>query len=306
MSFLAKTGVAIENFLGLGIDVYWYGILIAGGFFLAFLLSTFLSKKRAYPEDLITDLLLLSVLGAVVGARLYYVIFAWDHFYVPGSIGETLKNIVNVRQGGLAIFGGIIGGILLMTVYAKVKKYKVWELTDMAAASLALGQAIGRWGNFFNQEAHGALVENPRWQFFPYAVYLDDPKGMEPAGWYQATFFYESLWCLLMAGILVWVFLHAKYRGQASLTYFALYGLERGIVEWLRTDQLLIGSLPVSALLSLVLFLVSTAALILLKIKGYTSPILFEEERRKPPKDGNHTNKKDGEDVPHGTEKEIR
>ena len=306
MKLLADTGVAVKNFLGLGFDIYWYGILIAGGFFLAFLLSTYLAKKRAYPEDLITDLLLLSVLGAVIGARLYYVIFAWDHFYVPGNLSATLGNIVNVRQGGLAIFGGIIGGVLLMTVYAKIKKYKVWELTDLAAASLALGQAIGRWGNFFNQEAHGALVENPSFQFFPYAVYLDHPKGSEPAGWYQATFFYESLWCLLLAGILVWVFLKARYRGQATLTYFALYGLERGCVEWLRTDQLKIGSLPVSALLSLALFAICTTVLIVLRIKGYTSPILFEEERRQSAKN-NQKNKKDtGEDPDHGTESEIR
>ena len=306
MNLLAKTGVAVENFLGLGLDIYWYGILIAGGFFLAFLLSSYFAKKRAYPEDLVTDLLLLSVLGAVIGARLYYVVFAWDHFYVAGNFLQTLKNIVNIREGGLAIFGGIIGGVLLMTVYAKIKKYKVWELTDLAAASLALGQAIGRWGNFFNQEAHGALVENPRWQFFPYAVYLDHPKGTEPAGWYQATFFYESLWCLLLAGILVWVFLKAKYRGQATLTYFALYGLERGIVEWLRTDQLLIGSLPVSALLSLVLFLVCAAALIVLKVKGYTSPILFEEERRQKAKNDKNNNNHNGEESIHGTESEIR
>lgn len=145
------------------------------------------------------------------------------------------------------------------------------QLLDICAAPLALGQAIGRWGNFFNQEAHGALVENPSLQFFPYAVYLDDPKGLDPAGWYQATFFYESVWCLGICIFLTWFFFRQKYHGQLTLLYFALYGFERGIVEWLRTDQLTVGNIPVSAVLSIVLCLAAIVILVVLRIKNYTT-----------------------------------
>ena len=156
------------------------------------------------------------------------------------------------------------------------------SLLDVCAPSLALGQAIGRWGNFFNQEAHGALVENPDLQFFPYAVYLDSPKGSEPVGWYQATFFYESMWCLLIFAVLFILFFKQKYNGQITLWYLALYGLERGIVEWLRTDQLTIGNVPVSAILSIVLCLAATVTIVILKIKKFQQPMPFYKKGEKP------------------------
>jgi len=154
------------------------------------------------------------------------------------------------------------------------------KIIDIAAAPLALGQAIGRWGNFFNQEAHGAQVVDPKLQFFPYAVFLDSPKGGEPVGWYQATFFYESLWCLLLCAFLIFMFRKQKYNGQLVLFYFALYGLERGIVEWLRTDQLKIFGIPVSAILSLVLCIAAVVLLIIAKVKNYTTPIGEKAENK--------------------------
>lgn len=278
MGFLSKTGVLFEDFLGIsGFDIYWYGLLIATGFLLAFFVTNFFCKKREYKNDLTADMLIICIVGAVVGARLYYVIFSWDSFYIKGNFVETLYNIVNIRQGGLAIYGGIIGSILGLLVYAIIKKYKLRSLLDLCAPSLALGQAVGRWGNFFNQEAHGSLVENPDLQFFPYAVYLDDPKGLDPAGWYQATFFYESMWCLLIFAVLFVMFFKQKYNGQITLWYLALYGLERGIVEWLRTDQLQIAGVPVSAILSICLFLCATTFIIIFEVKKRKETISVEK-----------------------------
>ncbi|MBR2860502.1 MAG: prolipoprotein diacylglyceryl transferase [Clostridia bacterium] len=277
MELLAKTGVATENFLGFqGFDIYWYGILIATGFALAFAICTYFSRKRNFPKDMTTDLLMIAIIGAIIGARGYYVAFEWDRYCVSGNFFATLGRIVSIRDGGLAIYGGVIGAVIGMAIYAARKKYKLAQLLDLCAGPLALGQAIGRWGNFFNQEAHGALVKNPNLQFFPYAVYLDSPKDpSDVVGWYQATFFYESAWCFLIFAFLTVLFFKQKYRGQAVLWYLALYGFERGIVEWLRTDQLQIFGLPVSALLSIGLCLIATAFLIVFKVKGRQNELCY-------------------------------
>jgi phosphatidylglycerol:prolipoprotein diacylglycerol transferase len=280
MEVSAKTGIMIENLFG--IDVYWYGVMIAIGFLLAYINTSFLCKKRGYKNDLTTDMLIVCIIGAIVGARSYYVAFSWDDYFVPNNIGATITKIIDIRNGGLAIYGGIIGAVIGLLIYARVKKLSILALMDVCAASLALGQAIGRWGNFFNQEAHGALVTNEKLMFFPYAVYFDAPKNYEPAGWYQATFFYESVWCLIIFAVLTVLFFKQKYYGQLTLTYLALYGLERGIVEWLRTDQLMLGPVPVSAMLSLVLFIGATVTLIILKIRKYEKPLPYYKKGEKP------------------------
>lgn len=284
MKSLALSNILFDDFLGIkGLDIYWYGVLIATGFLLAFFLTNFLCKRRGYKADLTTDMLIICIIGAIVGARLYYVIFSWRSFYVPGDIGETLQRIVNIRQGGLAIYGGIIGCVIGLSIYALVKKYNILSLLDVCAPSLALGQAIGRWGNFFNQEAHGSLVTNPDLQFFPYAVYLDSPAEHDAvAGWYQATFFYESLWCLIICATLLFIFRKQKFSGQITLWYLALYGFERGIVEWFRTDQLTILGMPVSALLSIVLFIGAVTTLIILKVKKFEHPLPYYKKGEKP------------------------
>jgi len=267
MSKLSVDNVAIHNLFGFeGFDIYWYGVLIAIGFVLAYLICSLLCKKRNYPEGLPTDMVILSVIGSIVGARLYYVAFKWSEYYVKGDFVQTLENICDTRNGGLAIYGGVFGAIFCLFIYSRIKNYKLIQLMDIAAAPLALGQAIGRWGNFFNQEAHGALVTDEKLQFFPYSVFLDSPKGGDPAGWYQATFFYESAWCLLIFGVLLLLFFKQKYHGQLSLVYFVMYGAERGYVEWLRTDQLQIFGKPVSALLSIALGSVSLVLLIVFAI----------------------------------------
>ncbi len=281
MEFLLNP-ILFEDFLGIkGFDIYWYGFLITIGFLLAFVNTSFLCKKRGYKDDLPIDMLMIAIIGAIVGARTYYVAFEWKQYFIAGDLWGTLGKIVDIRQGGLAIYGGIIGAVLGLAIYSWRKKLNLLSLMDVCAGSLALGQAIGRWGNFFNQEAHGAMVTDKSLQFFPYAVYLDSPKGSEPAGWYQATFFYESMWCLLIFAVLFILFFKQKYYGQLTLTYLALYGFERGIVEWLRTDQLQVGGIPVSAILSIVLCVGATATLIILAIKKYKQDIPFIEKGKK-------------------------
>ncbi len=284
MKLLSVSKILFEDFLGIdGLDIHWYGVLIATGFLLAFFLTNFFCKKRGYKKDLTADMLIICIIGAILGARLYYVIFSWSHFYVPGDFGETFMNIINIRQGGLAIYGGIIGSIIGLSIYAFVKKINLLALLDVCAPSLALGQAIGRWGNFFNQEAHGSLVTDPDLQFFPYAVYLDNPAEKDiPVGWYQATFFYESIWCLIICVTLFFIFRKQKYTGQITLMYLALYGFERGIVEWLRTDQLKVFGMPVSALLSIALCLIATTILIILKVKKVENPLPYYKKGEAP------------------------
>lgn len=224
-----------------GIAVQWYGILIILGVLLAVLLACAREKGLGLKKDTTLDLALICLPAAIVCARIYYVAFSWKDF-----AGRPL-DILNIRQGGLAIYGGIIGGILAGWIYCRIRKIPLARGLDLAAPSLALGQAIGRWGNFINREAYGAAVLNPRLQFFPMAVYIEN------SGWHYATFFYESIWCLLVAACLLVAERKRFFRRSGDIfgAYALLYGLERALVEGLRTDSLYLGPLRVSQMLSL-------------------------------------------------------
>lgn len=228
-----------------GFELHWYGLLIAMGVLAAVLLACSREKRLGLERDTTLNIALIAVPVAIICARLYYVLFSWEYY------AAHPQEILNIRQGGLAIYGGVIGGVLAGWIYCRVKKVSFPKGLDLAAPSLALGQAIGRWGNFLNQEAYGAAVENPALQFFPLAVHIDG------SGWHWATFFYESLWCaLIVAFILVAERKHFFRRsGDIFGAYLLLYGVERALVEGLRTDSLYLGPLRVSQLLSLMLVL---------------------------------------------------
>lgn len=225
-----------------GVTVRWYGLLIALGIGLAIALSMLREKRCGLPKDTVVDLALCGVPAAIVGARLYYVIFAWQN-YAANPVSALF-----VWEGGLAIYGGLLGGLLAGLIYARVKRLNFLTLADMAAPSFALGQAIGRWGNFFNQEAYGIEVTADGLKHFPLAVYIE-ADGL----WHCATFFYESAWCfLVMCTLLIadrrgWF----KRPGDCFFTYVLLYAVERALVEGLRTDSLYWGSVRVSQILSL-------------------------------------------------------
>ncbi len=224
-----------------GLQIHWYAVLIVIGIALGVALAWKRERRMGLPRETTLDLALICVPLALVGARAYYVLFSLDEF-----AGEPWWKVFAVWEGGMAIYGGLIAGLLGGLCYARVKKLPFARLADLVAPSIALGQAIGRWGNFINQEAHGAAVANPALQFFPVAVPID-------GGWYYATFFYESAWCLLVAALLLWAERRGRFRraDDEFLAYAFLYALERAVVEGMRTDSLYLGAMRVSQGLSL-------------------------------------------------------
>lgn len=223
-----------------------YGLLIALGVLAAVIYMGREAKRLSLPDDLAVDLALWSVPIAVVFARLYYVAFALDTYR-----GDWL-GILRFWEGGLAIYGGIIGGTLGVFLLSRRRKLHFLQLMDLMAPAVILGQAIGRWGNFFNGEAFGFTVSQPGWQFFPIAVFVDGQ-------WHLATFFYESLWNIL--GFLVLLRLRKRcYEagyGFVLLCYLLWYALGRMVIEGLRTDSLMLGSLRVSQVLSVALIAIA-------------------------------------------------
>lgn len=269
------------------LEIYWYGVIIAVGFGLG--LWVYLSHNRScgiHPDEGL-DIILWSMLGAIVGARAYYVAFQWDHYK------ENLKEIFNLRGGGLAIYGGIIGALIVAFIVCRSKKLPMLPVADAAFPGVMLGQAIGRWGNFFNMEAFGTNTTLP-WGMTSDTIsnYLSRHQAallaqgvvVDPAMPVHPTFLYESLWNLIgVAVLLLWLFPRRSYDGQITLGYTAWYGLGRFFVEGLRTDSLMWGSVRVSQALGGVLFIVA-AGLMLAIFLWSRKPMTLEyiEGEKKP------------------------
>lgn len=223
--------------------LHLYGLLIACAILIALLLCLKEEKRLGMPKDTAIDILLYALPPAVIGARIYYVVFNWAAFR------DAPLTALYLWQGGLAIYGGVIGGALGIWWLSRRRRISYAMLADVIAPALLLGQAIGRWGNYFNGEAFGFTVTDPVWQFFPFAVHVN-------GGWHLATFFYESMWNLLG-----FVFLYTnrcRFQrggrfGHVFLWYLLWYGVGRLCIEGLRTDSLMLGSIRVSQLLSLLL-----------------------------------------------------
>ena len=286
-------GIAQEfeasSILDLGFtEVRWYGAIIAFGFLLAVLFGGRTAYVWEINLDKMIDVLLFGTVGAIVGARAYYVAFKWDYYSVH------LSEIPKIWHGGLAIYGGIIGGLIAAYIVCKVEKVNFYNLLDMAGISLLIGQGIGRWGNYANQEAFGGftysnfgmmsdkvidyIVRNPG-EFGVEGV-ADIPAYIAENNLYvHPTFFYESVWCLL--GFLVLYIILKKFRkfsGQLFLSYGLWYGLERMIVEGMRTDSLFIGNtgIRVSQALSFAIVLVCGVLLVIKLIKYTKNPMPIE------------------------------
>ena len=247
---------AVENLFGIqGLNIAWYGIIIATGLLLGILLGVLRAKRRGWKSDLMYDFILLAVPLAVIGARLYYVAFEWQQY------AHHLADIFAVNKGGLAIYGAVIGGFLAAFIFSRATKFPFLKLIDLVIPSLILGQVLGRWGNFINQEAFGELVTNPSLQFFPVAVYIQSLGE-----WHQATFFYESFSNSILFVITLLLSRKQPKDGTLLSAYFIGYGLIRMVVEGLRTDSLyLVGSIRVSQLLSALLILFGILLLILIR-----------------------------------------
>lgn len=235
------------------LKVYWYGIMIATGFLLALLYVFKRSKEFGVDVDKLIDVIFVSTFGAIIGARAYYVAFKWDYY------GSHLNEIFSLRNGGIAIYGGIIGAVLVGLLMCKIKKLRVLPTLDLVVAGFFIGQSLGRWGNFFNIEAFGGNTSLP-WGMTSDSIvsYLMQNEaelsaiGMEidPLMPVHPTFFYESLWCFLGFLFIAWYTKRRRYDGELTILYALIYGAERFVVEGLRTDSLMIGSFRVSQLLA--------------------------------------------------------
>ena len=234
----------IHNLFGIeGFNIAWYGVIIGFGMVLATCIAAWRAQKAGYKSDLIIDFVLFAVPIAIICARIYYVTFEWEYY------SQDLSRIFAIREGGLAIYGGVIGGVATAIVFCKIQKFPFLKLMDFAMPSLLLGQIICRWGNFTNQEAFGNLITNPDLQFFPYGVFIDDLQE-----WHQATFFYESAANLVLFIIMMIVARRVKKDGWMTVLYLVGYGAIRCFIEGLRTDSLyLIPGVRVSQVLSAVL-----------------------------------------------------
>ncbi len=217
-----------------GVDVYWYAILIVTGMVVAVVGASKLLKKVGGNEDDLYDFSLWVLPASIIGARLYYVIFEWENY-----AGDLMK-IIDIRSGGLAIHGGIIAGVIVGLIFTKSKSIRFFTLSDVVMVFLPLAQAIGRWGNFINNEAHGGPID------LPWAVIIDGQK-------YHPTFLYESMGNVLIFIILLSFFNKKQKRfGQTTGLYMILYGILRFFVEGLRTDSLYMGPLRVAQVVSIV------------------------------------------------------
>lgn len=264
-------GIYLENvpksFSVFGFEIAFYGLIIGIGVILGVLMAVHIAKLEKMNPDIIWDFAIYAVIFSVIGARIYYVIFSWDLYK------DNLLSVFNLRQGGLAIYGGVIAAFATLFVYSRIKKLSPYQIGDCGVYGLVLGQIIGRWGNFFNREAFGGFTDS----LFAMRLPVDSVRARDIAqshidGMAQMaaegsvnfiqvhpTFLYEGMWnlCLLMA--MLFYHKHKKYHGQMCLFYLGGYGLGRFLIEGLRTDQLLIPhtKVAVSQLLGIVLFVLA-------------------------------------------------
>lgn len=233
-----------------GIPVAWYGIIISIGIFLGIFVAIIRAKRENLYEDVILDLALVAVPAAVIGARLYYVIFKWDYY------GQNLSHIIRIREGGLAIHGAIIAGVLAGYIFCRYKNIGFWKLADICAPSIILGQAIGRWGNYFNQEAYGRPTD------LPWAIEVEGVMV-------HPTFLYESIWNFAVFTFLILYTKRKKYEGQIFLYYLVLYSVGRFFIEGLRTDSLMIGPLRTAQVISVITIIGAMVVMKFLNKKRY-------------------------------------
>lgn len=234
-----------------GLPIYWYGIILTSGIILGLLMAMYISKKEGINPDYILDFLLVDIVFALLGARLYFVIFNWSYYK------ENLDQLFNIRQGGIAIYGAILASILVAVVYTRVRKINFWQFGDIAAYGLLVGQAIGRYGNFVNKEAFGDYTNN----LFAMRILKSDAatavtqnildhtvieNGLEYIQ-VHPTFFYESMWNIVLLIALLIYHKHKKAHGEIFFMYIAGYGIGRFWIEGLRTDQLILNFIPIPA-----------------------------------------------------------
>jgi len=238
------------------IEVHWYGIIIGSGLALALFLAIREGNRRGLPKDTFADLMLWAIPIAIISARIYYVIFEWKYY------ANHPSQIPAIWQGGIAIHGALIGSVITVFVFAKKRGISFWKITDIAAPSLILGQAIGRWGNFMNQEAHGrevtrSFLENLHLpDFIINQMYIDGT-------YYHPTFLYESIWDFVGFILLILLRRVNFRRGELFLSYLIWYSIGRYFVEGMRTDSLMLtANLRMAQMISIALVIVAAAIIL--------------------------------------------
>ena len=238
--------------------IRWYGLLIASAVLIGVTLSQYLAKRRSIDPDILGDLAIWLVLAAIPCARLYYVAFEWQ------SYAQHPEQIVAIWRGGIAIHGALLGGMIATLIFARLQKISFWQLADLVVPSVILGQAIGRWGNFFNSEAFGAPTDLPWKLFIPRSR---RPSAYANEAYFHPTFLYESVWNLLLFSLLLWLFsrdLKGKpvlKSGTLAMVYLAGYSAGRIWIEGLRTDSLMLGPLRIAQIVSLLGIILGLAGL---------------------------------------------
>ena len=284
--YLDHVGKSISVF---GFEIAYYGIIIGLAILIGFLIATSEAKRtRQNPEDYL-DMGIIGVIAGIAGARIFYVVFSWDMYK------DNLLDIFNLREGGLAIYGGVIAAVIAVFIMARVKHLSPFQILDTVAMAILNGQMLGRWGNFFNREAFGEYTDSLFAMRLPLdAVRSGDVRELmrehmeriDGVSYIQVhpTFFYESLWCCALLIILVLYRKHKKYEGELFLMYIFGYGLGRVWIEGLRTDQLLIPGigLPVSQVIAGCVVIFAGAALLYLRKNHKKIPMMKSRKQYEP------------------------
>ncbi|MDE7006566.1 MAG: prolipoprotein diacylglyceryl transferase [Lachnospiraceae bacterium] len=262
-------GIYLRNFPKsfhiFGFEIALYGVIIGLGVLAGILMAAKWAKATGQDPDVYWDFSIYAVIFSIIGARIYYVVFEWEHYK------DDLLSILNLRQGGLAIYGGVIAAFTTLFIYAKIKKQNALRMADTGVLGLILGQAVGRWGNFTNREVFGGYTDNllamrlPIDAVRPGDISPDLAAHIEEGVNYiqvHPTFLYESLWNLGALLLMLLYYKHKKFEGEIALFYLGGYGLGRAWIEGIRTDQLFIPGtqVPVSQVLAVMLFVGSLAA----------------------------------------------
>lgn len=257
--------------------IYWYGVIIAFGIFLGLYLASKEAERLGLEKDLMTDLLIFAAPVAIIFARIYYVTFEWKQY-----VGQPWWKWLAIWEGGIAIHGALIGAVLTAIIFSRIKKVSFWQIADITAPSIILGQAIGRWGNFMNQEAHGGPVSKAFYENFMQYLpsFIVDQMCIDGV-LYHPTFLYESVWNVIVFALLLWMrYKLNPLRGEIFLTYLVAYSVGRFFIEGLRTDSLmLLGILRQAQVLSLLL-IIGAIIIILYRRKVLQVNVRYADKRK--------------------------
>lgn len=283
MTYISFPGLGIDTFevdpaaftIGESFSVYWYGIIITCGIMFAFLYTFFRAKNERIDQDKLIDVGLWTVILGVIGARLYYVLTSLDKFIPePFDFGVFMKNVFNLRGGGLAIYGGIICGAAGVIIASKIKKINTFRLLDAVGPGVGMAQAIGRWGNFVNGEAHGGVVSEGHPLYFLRMGLYPNEDSLFDMVYYHPTFLYESLWNIAGFVLINILYKKKKFNGQMACMYLSWYGFGRMFIEGLRTDSLYVGPFRISQVVGLLCFVIFGGLLVwgLIYSKKFNNP----------------------------------